>query len=144
MSETVDTRSVVIERALPHPQQKVWRALSESDLLARWIMPNDFQPVVGRHFTFRTTPMPHWDGVVNCEVLEIDPPHRLVLRWGVGGDGPGALVTTAVFTVTPEADGARLRIEQSGFTPAQENNRRGAQFGLTKMAETLAGLLDEI
>jgi hypothetical protein len=54
------------------------------------------------------------------------------------------LVTTAVFTVTPEADGARLRIEQSGFMPAQENNRRGAQFGLTKMAETLAGLLDEI
>jgi uncharacterized protein YndB with AHSA1/START domain len=145
MSETSsETRSVVVERSLPHPPEKVWRALSEGDLMARWMMPNDFQPVVGHRFTFRAPPMPQWDGIVNCEVLEIEPPRRLVIRWGVGGDGPGALVTTAAFTVTPEPGGAHLRIEQSGFTPEQENNRRGAQFGLTRMAESLTALLEEI
>lgn len=140
MNQTVETKSVVVERSFPHPPAKLWRAISESDLLARWMMPNDFAPEVGRKFAFRTEPVAHWDGVVQCEVLEIEPPRRLVLRWGVGGE----LVTTVEFVVTPDGSGSRLRLVQLGFTEAQEMNRRGAQLGFNRMADNLAGVLDEI
>jgi uncharacterized protein YndB with AHSA1/START domain len=143
MSETADTQSVVVERRLPHAPAKVWRAMTESDLLARWMMKNDFAPEVGRRFALRAEPMPHWDGVVNCEVLALEPPRRMVWRWGVGS-GENALVTTITFTLTPDGAGAHLRMEQSGFRPDQENNRRGAQYGLSKMVDALAALLPEI
>jgi uncharacterized protein YndB with AHSA1/START domain len=107
------------------------------------MMRNDFAPEVGRHFTLRSDPMPHWDGVVACEVLDLEPPQRMVWRWGVG-PADGGLVTTITFTLTPDGDGARLRLEQTGFRPDQENNRRGAQFGLAKMVDALAALLPEI
>lgn len=145
MTEALATRSVVVERVFPHSPAKVWRALTERDLLARWMMPNDFEPVVGRSFSFRTGPVAHWDGVVDCEVLEIDPPQRLVLRWGVGAPGqPGSLLTTVAFTLTPDGAGTKFRMEQSGFTDAQEMNRRGATFGLNRMADQLGALLGEI
>lgn len=141
MNQTVETKSVVVERSFPHPPAKLWRAISESDLLARWMMPNDFVPEVGRKFAFRTEPVAHWDGVVQCEVLEIEPPRRLVLRWGVG---QGELVTVVEFTVSPDGSGSRLRLEQSGFTEAQEMNRRGAQLGLNRMVDNLPTVLDGI
>lgn len=137
MSETVDTRSVVVERTLRHPPAKVWRALTEGDLLARWIMPNDFQPQVGTKFAFRTEPSPHWNGVVQCQVLEVTPVERLVLAWGDGTSAGGGVTTTVTFTLSPDADGARLRMEQAGFTPEMENNRRGAEFGWNRMMDAL-------
>ncbi|HEV2530473.1 SRPBCC domain-containing protein [Phenylobacterium sp.] len=144
MSETIEARSIVVERSYAHAPAKLWRALTEGDLLARWIMANDFAPEAGRRFAFRTEPVGHWNGVVQCEVLEITPPSRLVLRWGDGTPDGGGIVTTVAFTLTPEGAGAHLRMEQSGFTPDQEQNRRGAQFGWTKMMEGLDGLLAEI
>lgn len=144
MSETAETRSVVIERVFPHAPAKVWRALTDGELLARWMMPNDFRAEVGRRFTFRSQPVGHWNGIVDCEVLEIEPLKRLVIRWSVGEGTPGQLVTTIVYTLSSEGDGARLRLVQSGFTPEQENNRRGAEFGLARMLDNLAALLPEI
>jgi uncharacterized protein YndB with AHSA1/START domain len=61
----------------PHPVDRVRAALTSSEALAAWLMPNDFQPAVGHHFTFRTEPAPGFDGVVRCEVLELDPPQRM-------------------------------------------------------------------
>ena len=58
----------------PHPVDRVWEALTSSEALAAWLMPNDFKPAVGHRFTFRTKPAPGFDGVVRCEVLELDPP----------------------------------------------------------------------
>ena len=138
MSETaIETRSVVVERSLPHAPAKVWRALSESDLLARWMMPNDFAPQVGREFQFRTQPVGHWDGVVDCEVKEVDPPSRMVWRWGTGD-----LITTITFTLTPDGAGSKLRLEQAGFKPEQEMNRKGAEYGMNMMADRLPGVLE--
>jgi uncharacterized protein YndB with AHSA1/START domain len=57
----------------PHPVERVWAALTSSDALAVWLMPNDFKPVVGHRFTFRTKPAPGFDGIVHCEVL-LPPP----------------------------------------------------------------------
>ncbi len=52
------THSVIVERDLPHPPEKVWRALTQSALIEDWLMPNDFEPRVGHKFNFRATPMP--------------------------------------------------------------------------------------
>ncbi len=79
------TRTLVVERAIPHPPEKVWRALTRSALLEDWLMKNDFEPTVGRKFTFRTQPMPQWNGVVDCEVLALEPHKLLSYAWNSGG-----------------------------------------------------------
>jgi uncharacterized protein YndB with AHSA1/START domain len=96
----------------PHPVARVWAALTSSEALAVWLMPNDFEPVLGRKFTFTTKPAPGFDGIVWCEVLELDPPSRMVWSWA-GGMG---LQSTVTFTLTPDGDGTtRLRMHHVGF-----------------------------
>ena len=114
------TDALVIERRLPHAQDKVWRALTQSELIAEWIMPNDFEPVVGKQFTLRTDPTPHWNGIVTGEVLAVEPMSRLVYKW---------YDMTIVMTLTPEDSGVLLRIEQTGFDNDQAYN--GAKYGWT-------------
>ena len=60
------TRTLVIEREMPHPPEKIWRALTEGQLIEQWLMKNDFQPVVGHRFQFRSTPVPNWNGIIDC------------------------------------------------------------------------------
>ena len=73
------TKSIVVEREMPHAPEKIWRALTSSALIADWLMANDFEPEPGRKFQFRSKPMPGWTGVTNCEVTELDPPRRPAL-----------------------------------------------------------------
>jgi uncharacterized protein YndB with AHSA1/START domain len=128
---TESTRTLVIERVFPHPPEKLWRALTESPLLAQWMMNNDFEPVVGRKFQFRADPAPNWNGVVDCEVLSVDPPHCLSYNWGVGGSGSG-LQWVVLFTLTPAEGGTHVRMEQSGFGPDQQAAYQGANYGWQK------------
>ncbi|MGI0156414.1 MAG: SRPBCC domain-containing protein, partial [Thermoplasmata archaeon] len=66
-------------------------------LIEDWLMKNDFQPVVGHRFTFRADPMPHWNGVTDCEILEVDLNRRLSYRWNSSGEkAAGGLRTPAV------------------------------------------------
>ena len=95
-----------------HPRERVWAALTSSESLARWLMPNDFEPVVGHAFQFRTDPGPGFDGIVNCEVLELEPPHRMVWTW-VGGP----IDTRVTFELEELPNGGTLlRFAQRGFT----------------------------
>ena len=95
----------------PHPVDRVWAALTSSEALAAWLMPNDFEPAVGHRFTFRTSRPPAFDGVVRCEVLELDPPTRMVWSWAGGN-----IDTTVTFTLKPAGPGGtRLRMRQVGF-----------------------------
>jgi len=95
----------------PHPVSRVWEALTSSAALAAWFMPNDFEPVVGHRFTFRTRPAPGFDGVVHCEVIELDPPRQMVWSWAGGN-----IDTTVTFTLEATSDGGtRLRMHQVGF-----------------------------
>lgn len=91
---------------------ELWEAVATRDGLASWLMPNDFEPVVGHRFTFQDTPRrPVYDGVVLCEVLEVSPPRLLRISWA------GGPITTEVSFVV-EALGAarsRLTVEQTGF-----------------------------
>jgi uncharacterized protein YndB with AHSA1/START domain len=94
-----------------HPPDKVWRALTDSRAIAQWLMENDFEPRVGHKFQFRTKPAPGFDGIVHCEVLELDPPRRLVYSWR-----GGQLSTTVAWTLEAVAEGTRVRLEHTGFT----------------------------
>lgn len=112
---TEHTGSLVLERQLPHPPEKVWRALTQSWLIEEWLMKNDFIAEVGHRFTFRATPLPGWSGVVNCEVVLVEAPHRLAYRWGDGTESDSGLSTLVTWTLSPWSDGTLVRMEQSGF-----------------------------
>jgi uncharacterized protein YndB with AHSA1/START domain len=135
------TRALVVERVIAHPPEKIWRALTQGALLEEWLMKNDFQPVVGARFSFRTEPMPHWDGVVDCEVLAVEPHRHLAYRWNAAG----GLATTVTWTLTPVEGGTRLRMEQEGFGPQDDNNYKGAAYGwprnIDALEKVVAGLV---
>jgi uncharacterized protein YndB with AHSA1/START domain len=126
------TRSLVIEKELPHPPEKVWRALTQGPLIKEWLMDNDFEPVVGHRFNFRSTPMPNWNGVIDCEVLVVEPDKELSYSWSSLG-----LESVVVWTLVATSGGTLVRMEQSGFRPDQEANYQGANFGWQKF---MAGL----
>jgi uncharacterized protein YndB with AHSA1/START domain len=137
--------SVVIEREMPHPPEKIWRALTQGALIEEWLMKNDFQPVAGHRFNFRAPPQPHWNGVVDCEVLIVEPHRRLSYSWNASGDeAAGGLKTTVTWTLTPTKTGTLLRLEQSGFRPDEEASYRGATYGWQKfiggLERVVAGL----
>jgi uncharacterized protein YndB with AHSA1/START domain len=99
-----------------HPRERVWAALTDPEALAQWLMPNDFEPVAGREFTFRTKPGPGFDGVVHCRVLELDAPSRMAWSWR-----GGPIDTVVRFELEPVEGGTRLRFEQTGFAGLQGN-----------------------
>jgi uncharacterized protein YndB with AHSA1/START domain len=132
MSDSAATRTLVIEREMAHPVEKIWRALTEGPLIEEWLMSNDFKPLVGHRFTLRTTPVPGWSGIIECEVLVVEPNARLAYSWGALGVG-----TTVTFTLTPTAGGTLLRMEQAGFGPDQDANYKGATYGWRKFLDNL-------
>ena len=129
---TPPTRTLVLEKEMPHPPEKIWRALTEGALLKEWLMDNDFRPIVGHRFTFRAPPMPHWDGIIESEVLMVEPSARLSYRWNALG-----LTSVVIWTLTATAGGTLVRMQQSGFRPDQDQAYKGAHFGWQKF---LAGL----
>jgi uncharacterized protein YndB with AHSA1/START domain len=139
-----DTRSLVVERQISHSPEKVWRALTQSHLIEDWLMPNNFQPVVGHKFNLRADPMPHWNGVTDCEVLAIEPGRLLSYSWNWSGEEAGRLTTVVTFTLTPTNGGTHLRMEQSGFRSDNEQNYQGARYGwqkfLGELDRVVAGL----
>jgi uncharacterized protein YndB with AHSA1/START domain len=93
-------------------------------------MKNDFQPIVGHKFNFRATPMPHWNGVVDCQVQVFEPNERLSYSWNASGEeAANGLKTVVTWTLTPTKGGTHVRMEQSGFRPEEEANYQGASYG---------------
>jgi uncharacterized protein YndB with AHSA1/START domain len=127
----------------PHPVDQVWAALTSSEALATWFMPNDFKPVVGHHFTFRTRPARAmgFDGIVRCEVLELAPPRRMVWSWAGGN-----IDTTVTFTLEESPGGTRLRMHQVGFDGlGAQLTRRILAGGFPRiLGQRLPAYLDQI
>ncbi|WP_415855749.1 SRPBCC family protein [Sinomonas sp. G460-2] len=101
---------------LPHEPALVWRALTTPELLAKWLMPNDFAPIVGHRFTFRTDPIPatRFSGIIACEVLEVREPEQLVISWA--DESPeNDMKTTVTFRLEAYDGGTRLSLVQAGF-----------------------------
>jgi uncharacterized protein YndB with AHSA1/START domain len=133
------TRTLVVEKDMQHPPEKIWRALTQSSLIEQWLLSNDFQPVVGHKFTLRATPVPNWNGVVDCEVLVVEPPTRLSYSWGSMG-----LASVVAWTLTPTQGGTHLRMEQSGFKSEADANYKGANYGWQKFIGTLDKVVAEL
>jgi uncharacterized protein YndB with AHSA1/START domain len=134
------TDSIAFQVDLPHPPEKVWRALTDPVLLAEWLLPVvglKLEP--GAAFTFKAQPQPGWDGIVNCRLAEIEAYRKLSYRWAVGD-----MDTVVTFTLTPTASGTRLSLVQSGFKPHQKQNFAGARYGWRMMAGKLIDLLARI
>ncbi len=138
MSQAAEsTRTLVIEKVYPHPPEKLWRALTENALVAQWLLKNDFEPAVGHKFQFRSEPVKGWDGVIDCEVLVVDPLKRLSYTWSSMGMG-----SVVLFTLTPAEGGTQLRMEHSGFPADQTAAYNGAKYGWTSFLgklETVVG-----
>ena len=143
---TATTRSVVVERRMPHSLDKVWRALTQSPLLEDWLMANDFEPRVGHRFNFRMAPMEGWNGVTDCEVLSVEPQRELSYTWNASGAEAATGIKTVVkWTLEPVDGGVLVRMEQSGFREQDQRNFMGARYGwernvgeLERVAATLS------
>jgi uncharacterized protein YndB with AHSA1/START domain len=120
-------RSVVVEREIAFPPEKIWRALTQPHLIEEWLMKNDFKPVVHHRFNLRGD----W-GTVDCQVLEIEPNRTLSYTWAAMG-----LESVVTWTLTPSGTGTHLRMEQSGFRPDQEQAYQGAKYGWQKFFAAL-------
>jgi uncharacterized protein YndB with AHSA1/START domain len=119
MTTTALTRSVVIEREIPYPPEKIWRALTQPQLIEEWLMKNDFKPVVDHRFNLRAD----W-GAVDCQVLAVEPNKTLSYTWAAYG-----LESVVTWTLTATSTGTNLRMEHSGFGPDQQQAYAGAKAG---------------
>ncbi|MCT7663024.1 SRPBCC family protein [Shinella kummerowiae] len=141
MNTVSETRSVVVERDIAHPPEKLWRALTQPHLITEWLMRNDdFQPVTGKSFRLSGD----WGGV-DCEVLAVEPGKTLTYSWNHAHEDPAFDLRSVVsFTLTPTATGTLLRMEQTGFRPEQKQAFGGARYGwqehFTNLERVLAGM----
>ena len=123
--------TVVVEREIPFPPEEIWRALTQPHLIEEWLMMNDFKPVVGHGFNLRAD----W-GVVDCQVLAVEPNKTLSHTWGVFD-----LESVVTWTLTPTSTGSHLRMEQSGFRPDQQQYYQGAKSGWPRFFAALEQVL---
>lgn len=126
-----ETRSVVIEREMPFPPEKIWRALTQPHLIAEWLMKNDFVPALDHRFKLSGD----W-GSVDCQVRAIEPNKSLVYTWDAMG-----LESIVTWTLSPTAGGTHLRVEQAGFRPGQGQAYAGAKFGWQRFFDNMEQLL---
>jgi uncharacterized protein YndB with AHSA1/START domain len=124
--------------------QKLWSALTDSSKLSRWVanihtgegMDNDFQPVVGHRFQFRTKPIEYWNGIIEGEVLIVEEPTRLSYTWENGEKH------TVTWTLQDLGNGkVNLHLEQTGISNAQALG--GAKYGWGKWCDELAKVLEQ-
>ncbi len=129
--KSTETLSVVVEREIPYLPEKIWRALTQPDLIEEWLMKNEFKPVVGHRFDLRAD----W-GAVDCQVVAVEPNKTLSYTWAAYG-----LESVVTWTLTPSSTGTHLRMEQSGFRPDQQQAYQGAKGGWPQFFANLEQLL---
>ena len=137
-ASATQTRSVIVEREFAFPPEKIWRALTQPHLIEEWLMRNDFKSEVGHHFNLRG----EWGGVLDCEVLAIEPNAALSYTWNfTHADAAYDLRSVVTFTLTATKTGTHLRMEQSGFRPDQKQAFGGANVGWREFFAKLEAVL---
>ena len=134
-----ETRSVIVERQIPHPPEKIWRALTQPHLIEDWLMKNDFAPVVGHRFNLRRNPRSDLNIVIDCQVVVVEPNKTLSYTWAAFG-----LESVVTWTLTAAGTGTHLRMEQSGFRPDQKQAYQGAKGGWQRFFAALEQVLARI
>jgi uncharacterized protein YndB with AHSA1/START domain len=108
-------------------------------LIEQWLMKNDFEPQVDHKFSFRATPVPNWNGIIDSKVLVVEPTSRLSYSWASMG-----LESVVVWTLTPTEGGTHLRMEHSGFRSEEDAAYKGAKYGwqmfIGKLENVVGGL----
>jgi uncharacterized protein YndB with AHSA1/START domain len=129
--ESTETLSVVVERDVAHPPEKVWRALTQPNLIEEWLMKNDFKPVVDHRFKLSAD----W-GAVDGRVLAVEPNKTLSYTWEAYG-----LESVVTWTLTPTSTGTHVHMLQSGFRPDQQQAYHGAKAGWQQFFGSLEQVL---
>jgi len=131
---STETLSIVVEREVAHPPEKIWRALTQPHLIEEWLMKNDFRPDEGHHFKLRA----EW-GAVDCRVQTVEPNRRLSYSWDTK-----ELKSVVTWTLSPTGTGTWLRMEQVGFRPDQQPYFRGAKAGWPRFLDAMEQVLARI
>jgi uncharacterized protein YndB with AHSA1/START domain len=140
------TKTIRHQFFFAHPKETVWEYLTKSELLEQWLMKNDFKPIVGHEFQFRTNPIPRldFDGICYCKVLEIIPFETLSYSWKGGpGNRQITLDTLVVWKLVPNDKGTELFLEHSGFGKEESVNfYTGMTDGWIKNVQKIVTLLN--
>lgn len=125
-----DLRSIRLDEFLPHPPSKVWKALTDSELMGRWLMPNDFKLEVGHDFNFQGRPIPQagFGGTGYSRVLDFETEKMLKISWCAAPDDESDLESTVTFTLEPEGTGTRLFLVHDGFDPGNAHHGFSRRF----------------
>lgn len=135
MIETAtETLTVVVEREVPYPAEKIWRALTQPHLIEEWLMKNNFRPDQGHRFNLTAD----W-GAVDCQVQTVEANRSLSYTWDTKD-----LKSVVTWTLTPTGAGTHLRMEQSGFRPDQQPYYQGAQAGWPRFVSALEQVLERL
>jgi uncharacterized protein YndB with AHSA1/START domain len=138
-----EVRSIVVEREMAHPPERIWKALTKEHFIKEWLMENNFELSIGHKFNFRAEPMYGWNGVTDCEVLEIVPNERLSYSWNASGEqAENGLKTVVTWTLQATEKGTHLVMEQSGFRPQDEGGYQAMGGGWPRIVvklEEIAG-----
>jgi uncharacterized protein YndB with AHSA1/START domain len=128
---------IQMEELFPVPVERAWQALTDPRLIERWLMrPDDFEAKVGTRFTLHDQPRADCRAPVECEVLELAPPHRMVWSWR-GADDPAT--TRLVIELEAEEEGTRLTLRHTG--ESDERAVRATTGGWARKLTELAELL---
>jgi uncharacterized protein YndB with AHSA1/START domain len=144
-----DTHDIIVDEVFPHAPETIWKTLTTGELMARWMMePTGFEPVEGKHFTFRTSPAGAWDGVIHCQVLEVLPNQRFAYAWKGGHEanaGYGSPLDTVVTWILSRVEnGTRLRLIHSGFVrPKNDTAFKNMSEGWKKVVKNIGAVVDE-
>ncbi|MQS17189.1 SRPBCC domain-containing protein [Streptomyces kaniharaensis] len=128
---------ITCDEFLPYPPARVWEALTEPELHARWWAPGDVRAVVGHRFTLDMGP---W-GQQPCEVIAVEPERLLSYSFA-----EGSLDTTVTWRLVPEGHGTRLLLEHAGFdldTPMGRQAHQGMGQGWPGVLRRIAPALAE-
>ena len=139
-TDAPETHTVVIERTIAQPAEKIWRALTQPHLIEEWLMKTDFQPVKGQKFTLSRQPKPDLNVVIDCQVLDIEQNRTLSYSWAAYG-----LESVVTFTLVPTPSGTVVRMEQTGFRSDHDAAYKGARASWTHFMaalEKLAATID--
>lgn len=143
-------QEIVVEEVFPHAVETIWRALTDGELIGRWIMvPTGFAPIVGTRFTFQTTAAGAWDGVIHCQVLEVVPHELFSYAWQGGHEsniGYGAPLDTVVtWTLSHVEGGTRLRLVHSGFVvPRNDSALKTMSGGWAKVVPRIGEIASDL
>ena len=145
-----DSREIVVDEVFPHAPEVVWRTLTTPELMGRWLKmaATGFEAVKGKRFTYQTTPAGQWDGVIQCQVLEVTPNERLVYAWTGGHEGNvgygSRLETVVTWTLTRVDQGTRVRMVHAGFVlPRNDTAFRGMSEGWKTVLQRLEAIAGE-